>query len=191
MHNFEIVVDIGNVLIEDGAVMRSELSGRVDIKNHFSTDIEFNAQMPLLLFEDFMNSRDVNTVFTGKFAEDPGQSFFASFLQSDAALSKVSLGFRDYGTFERLFDLYAKRSGQSVTAAIEDIGFKIEQGINVNIPNEGPRLFSAIDKFLDHGGQIRLSAAPDAPVPFLFFASYLLMPETAIKQLNVTIEHLD
>ena len=74
------------------------------------------------------------------------------------------------------------------TAAIEDIRFKIEQGINENIPNEGPRLFSAIDKFLDHGGQLRLSAAPDAPVPFLFFASYLLMPETAIKQLNVTIE---
>jgi hypothetical protein len=191
LQNFEIAVDIENVLIEDGAVMRSELSGRVDIKNHFSSDIEFDAQIPLSLFEDFMHSKDMNTVFTRKFAEESGQSFFASFLQSDPALSKVSLGVRDYGTFERLFDLYAKRSGQSVTAAIEDIRFKIEQGINENIPNEGPRLFSAIDKFLDHGGQLRLSAAPDAPVPFLFFASYLLMPETAIKQLNVTIEHLD
>ena len=191
LQNFEIAVDIENVLIEDGAVMHSELSGRVDMKNHFSTDIEFNAQIPLPLFEDFMHSKDMTTGFTSKFAEESGQSFFASFLQSDAALSKVSLGVRDNGTFERLFDLHAKRSGQSVAAAIEDIRFKIEQGINVNIPNEGPRLFSAIDKFLDHGGQIRLSAAPDVPVPFLFFASYLLMPETAIKQLNVTIEHLD
>ena len=78
------------------------------------------------------------------------------------------MGVRDYGTFERLFDLYAKRSGQSVAAAIEDIRFKIEQGINVSIPNEGPRLFSAIDKFLDHGGQLRLSVAPHAPVPFYF-----------------------
>ena len=37
------------MLIEDGAVMHSELSGRVDVKNHFSTDIEFNAQIPLPL----------------------------------------------------------------------------------------------------------------------------------------------
>ena len=191
LQNFEIAFDIENVLIEDGPVMHSELRGRVDIKNHFSTDIEFNVQVPLLLFGEFMHSKDLNTVFTGKYAEETGQRFFASFLQSDAALSKVTLGVRDYGTFERLFDLYAKRSGQSVTEAIEDIRLKIEQGINVNIPNEGPRLFSAINKFLDHGGQLRLSAAPDAPVPFLFFVSYLLMPETAIKQLNVTIEHLD
>ena len=76
-------------------------------------------------------------------------------------------------------------------AATEDIRLKIDQGINENIPNEGPRLFPAIDMFLDHGGQLRLSAAPDAPVPFLLFASYLLMPETAIEQLNVTIEQLD
>ena len=47
LQNFEIAVDIENVLIEDGAVMHSELSGRVDIKNHFSTDIEFDAQIPL------------------------------------------------------------------------------------------------------------------------------------------------
>ena len=53
LQNFETAVHIENVLVEDGAVMHSELSGRVDIKNHFSTDIEFNAQIPLPLFEDF------------------------------------------------------------------------------------------------------------------------------------------
>ena len=60
-----------------------------------------------------------------------------------------------------------------------------------NLSNKGMHLFPAIDKFLDHGGQIRLSAAPDAPVPFLLLASYLLMPDSAIEQLNVTIEQLN
>ena len=96
--------------------------------------------------------------------------------------------FRDLGAFDRLLNLYAKNSGQSVTEAIEDIRVKIDQGIRESIPNEGPRLFPAIDEFLDHGGQLQLSAAPDAPVPFLLLASYLLMPERAIKQLNLTIE---
>ena len=114
LEDFEIAFDIENVLIEDGGLMRSELSGRVDIKNHFSTDIEFDAQIPLPVFWEIMHSKNLNTVFTGKFAEEFDQSFFASFLQSDAALSKVSLGIRDHGTFERLIDLYAKRSGQSV-----------------------------------------------------------------------------
>ena len=80
LQNFEIAVDIENVLIEDGPVMHSELSGRVDIKNHFSSDIEFDVQVPLPLFEEFMHSKDLNTVFTGKFAEETGQRFFASFL---------------------------------------------------------------------------------------------------------------
>ena len=133
----------------------------------------------------------MNTVFTGEFGDEFDENLIASFLQSNAALSKVSLSIRDQGTFERLLNLYAKHSGQSVIAATEDIRLKIDQEINKRIPNEGLRLFPAIEMFLDHGGQLRLSAAPDAPVPFLLFATYLLMPETAIKQLNVTIEQLD
>ena len=191
LEDFEIAFDIENVLIEDGKLMRSELSGRVDIKNHFSTDIEFDAQIPLPIFWEIIYDNELNTVFTGEFGDEFDENFIASFLQSNAALSKVSLSIRDQGTFERLLNLYAKHSGQSVLAAIEDIRLKIDQEINERIPNEGLRLFPAIEMFLDHGGQLRLSAAPDAPVPFLLFATYLLMPETAIKQLNVTIEQLD
>ncbi len=112
-------------------------------------------------------------------------------LQSDAALSKFSLSVEDYGTFGRLLNIYCKNSGQSVSAATEDIRLKIYQVITKNVFNEGLRLFSAIDKFLDHDGRLRLSAAPDAPVLFLLLASYLLMPEKAIKQLNVTIKQLN
>ena len=191
LQNFEIAFDLENVLIEDGGVMRSELSGYVDIKNHFSTDIEFNTQIPLPVFLEIMNDKDLTTVFTNEFGDDVAQSFLASFLQSDTALSKVSLSIRDYGTFDRLLNLYAKHSGQSVTAATNDIRFKIDQWMRESISNEGVHLFPAIDKFLEHGGQLRLSAAPVAPVPFLLFASYLLMPESAIEQLNVTIEQLN
>ena len=191
LQNFEIAFDLENVLIEDGGVMRSELSGYVDIKNHFSTDIEFDAQIPLPIFLEIMNDKDLNTVFTGEFGDDVAQSFLASFLQSDTALSKVSLSIRDYGTFDRLLNLYAKHSGQSVTAATDDIRLKIDQWMRESISNEGIHLFPAIDKFLNHGGQLRLSAAPVAPVPFLLFASYLLMPESAIERLNVTIKHLN
>ena len=77
-----------------------------------------------------MNDKDLNTVFTNEFGDDVAQSFLASFLQSDTALSKVSLSIRDYGTFDRLLNLYAKHSGQSVTAATNDIRLKIDQWIN-------------------------------------------------------------
>lgn len=191
LKNFEIAFDIENVLIEDGGVMRSELSGHVDIKNHFSTDIEFDAEIPLPVFWEIMHNKNLKTVFTGEFGDEFAQSFLASFFQSDAALSKLSLSIRDYGAFDRLLNLYAKNSEQSVTAATEDIRVKIGQGMRESIPNERLRLFPAIDKFLDHGGQLRLSIAPDAPVPFLSVGSYLLMPERAIKKLNVTIEQLN
>ena len=188
LQNFEIAFDLENVLIEDGGVMRSELSGYVDIKNHFNTDIEFDVQIPLPVFWKIMDDKDLNKVFTSEFGDDVAQIFLASFLQSDTALSKVSLSVRDYGTFDRLMSFYAKQSGQSVTEATDDIRLRIDQWIKESIFDEGMHLFPAIDKFLDHGGQLRLSAAPDAPVPFLLFASYLLMPESAIEQLNVTIE---
>lgn len=191
LQNFEIAFDIENALLEDGGVMSSKLSGHVDIKNHFSTDIEFDAEIPLPAFWDIMHNKDLNTVFAGEFDDEFAQSFFASFLQSEVALSKVSLSVRDYGAFDRLLNLYAKNSGQSVTKALEDIRLKIDQGIRQSAPNDGPRLFPAIDKFLDHGGQLRLSATPDAPVPLLLLASYLLMPERVIKRLNVTTKQVD
>ncbi len=191
LQNFEIAFDLENVLIEDDGVMRSELSGHVDMKDHFSTDIEFDAQIPLPVLWEFMNYKDLNTGFTGKFGDEVAQSFLASFFQSDTALSKVRLSIRDYGTFDRLLHLYAKHSGQSVTEATDDIRLKIDQWIKESISNKGMHLFPAIDKFLDHGGQLRLSAAPDAPVPFLLLASYLLMPDSAIEQLNVRIEQLN
>ena len=171
--------------------MRSELSGHVDIKNHFSANIEFDTQIPLPIFLEIMKHNDWNNVFAGEFSDEFGQSFLASFLDSDTALSRVSLTVRDNGILDRLLNRYAKHSGQSFTAAKRDIRLKIHQGINESIPGEGPSLFRAIDKFLDYGGQLQISATPDAPVPFLLFASYLLMPETAIKQLNVEIEQLD
>ena len=46
--------------------MRSELVGNIDIKNHFSTDIEFDAEIPLPLFWQIMHNKDLNTVFTGE-----------------------------------------------------------------------------------------------------------------------------
>ncbi len=49
----------------------------------------------------------------------------------------------------------------------------------------------AIDEFLNGRGQLRISVAPDVPVPFLLFASYLLTPEKAIKQLNVTTKKMN
>lgn len=191
LENIEIAFDIENALIEDGGVMRSGVGGHVDIKNHFSTDIEFDSEIPLPAFWEIIDNRDLKTVFTDDVGGEFAQDFLLSFLESGAALSKFSLSIQDYGAFDRLLNLYAKISGQSVAEATEDIRVKIEQGIRESIPNEGLRLFPAIDKFLDHGGQIRLSVVPDAPVPFLFFVNYLMMPERAMKQLNVKMEQLN
>ena len=136
-----------------------------------------------------MDNKDLNTVFFDEVGDEFAHSFLMSFLQSGATLSHASLSFRDYGTFKRLLHLYAEHSGQSLTAAIEDIRLIVDQAIKESVTDEELRVFSAISKFLDHGGQLRLSATPDAPVPFLLIASYLLMPEMAIKELDVTIEH--
>lgn len=187
LKKFDIAFELENSLIEEGGIMRSKFSGLVDIKNHFSSDIEFDFQMPLKVFREFMRLKESNNGLNAELSDE----FVNSFLQSGAELSKVSLGFRDYGTFDRLLNLYAKQSGQSTKAATEDIRLKIDQGIKENISYEGLDLFPAIDQFLNNGGQLRLSATPDAPVPFLLLASYLLMPERAIKQLNVTIEQLN
>ena len=171
--------------------MRSEVVGHIDIKNHFSTDIEFGVEIQLPAFWEIMHDRELKNVFTDEFGDEFAQGFLGSFLKSDVALSKLSLSVRDYGTFDRFLNLYSKISGKSVTAATEDIRLEINQRIIESIPNEGQRLFSAIDKFLDHRGQLRLSVVPVVPVPFSLFASYLLMPNRAIKQLNVTIEHMN
>ena len=87
--------------------------------------------------------------------------------------------------------MYAKNSGQSADAALEEIRLEIAQIIKENIPNQGPRLLPAIHDFLSFGGQLRLLMAPDEPVPFLLFVDYLLTPERAIEQLNVETKQLN
>ena len=191
LQNLEIGFDVENMLIEESGVMRSQLRGRVDIKNHFSTDIEFDAQIPLPAFLEIMRYTESSAAFTGKFGDEVAQSLLAIFFQSDVALSKVSLSLRDHGTLGRLLSLYAKYSEQSVPEATENIRWEIDQWIKENISEEGMHFFPAIDKFLDRGGQLRISANPDASVPFLLFARYLLMPESAIGQLNVNIEQVN
>lgn len=191
LQDFQITFDLENVLIEDGEIMRSEMNGRVDIKNHFRMDMEFGVVIPLAAFWEIIYNADLKTVFTDEVGDEFEQSFFLNFLSSNAALSKFSLSVRDFGAFERFLNLHAKNSGQSITAAKEDIRAKLDQGIRENFPNGGLRLFPAIEEFFDHGGQLQLSMVPDSPAPFLLFANYFLMPERAIKQLNVTIEHLN
>ena len=191
LQNFEIAFDIENALIEDGGVMRAELTGHVDIKNHFSMSIEFDAEIPIPVFWEIMLNKNLKNVVTSEHGDEFAQGLLANFLQSDAALREVRVIVRDLGAFDRLLKLYAKNSGQTVSAANEEIRAKIDQGIKENLSNQGLLLFPAIDEFLDHGGQLRLSAAPNAPVPFLSLATYLLMPERVIQNLNVTIERLD
>ena len=191
LQNFEIAFGIENALVEAGGVMRSELSGQIDIKNHFRTDIEFDGEIPLPAFWDILGDKDLNIVSDGEFGDDFAQNFFSKVLKSDASVTKVNLGIRDHGTLDRLLDLYAKNSEQSADAALEEIRLKIDQGIRGSIPNVGPRLLPAIDDFLRHGGKLQLSLAPDVPVPFLLLASYLITPERAIEQLNVTAKKVD
>ena len=171
--------------------MRAELSGHFNIKNHFSTDIEFDIQIPLPVFSEIMDYKDANNLADGEFDVEARHSFLLRLLQSDAALSRASLSIRDYGTFDRLINLYSRQSGQSVLAATNNIRMQIDQWIKDRVSNRGIHLFPAIDKFLEHGGQLQLSATPVVPVPFLLFASYLLMPKSAIGQLNVKIEQLN
>ncbi len=191
LQNFEIAFDIENILIEEIGFLRSQLDGRVNIKNHFSTDIEFDARIPLPIFWEIMKYKDAGTIFSGEFGYEVAQSSLTIFFQSDAALSRVSWSLRDYGTLERLLNLYAKYSGQTVTEATDDIRLNIDQLMKESISDKGMYLFPAIEKFLDHGGQLRLYATPDAPVRFLSFASYFLMPKSAFQQLNVKNEQLN
>ncbi len=191
LQSFEIAFGIENALIEAGDVMRAEMSGQIDIKNHLRADIELDAEIPLPAFWRIVADKDLNIGFNGEFGDDFAKIFFSRVLISGASLRQVNLGIRDYGTLDMLLALYAKNSRQSEDAALEDIRLKIYQGIRDSIPNVGPRLWPAIDDFLNHGGKIQLSVAPDVPVPFLSLTSYLITPERAIEQLNVTTKKVD
>lgn len=50
LQSLQITFDIENTLIEEGGLMHSELLGQVDTKNHFRTDIEFDAEISLPAF---------------------------------------------------------------------------------------------------------------------------------------------
>ena len=69
LQNFEIAFGIENALIEAGGVMRSELTGQIDIKNHLRADIEFDAEIPLPAFWRIVADKDLNIGFNGEFGE--------------------------------------------------------------------------------------------------------------------------
>jgi hypothetical protein len=176
VQNFEVVFNLDNVLTEGAGFMQSELAGRINVKEQFSANIELEVQIPLSSFHNAMRNEDADSDFT------------ARLVQSDVALVNANVWVRDYGVIDELVTFYAENLEQSVTTGREDIRLQIDQKVTETIPNEAPRFLMAVDKFIRQGGQLGVSFTPDAPVPFLNFVGYLMMPEGAIKQLNIKTE---
>ena len=76
--------------------MRSGVGGHVDIKNHFSTDIEFDFEIPLPAFWEIILNKDLKTVLTDDVGVEFAQIFFLVFFslmlrfQSSASVFRIT-----------------------------------------------------------------------------------------------------
>lgn len=175
----KFVFDLKNEMSDDGTLIYTRTTGSLNVEQQFDAKIDLHAQAPLATFLEVMKK--------GRIDDDAAWEI----LQSDVSIANMALDIREHGFFDRLIALYAEDQAQSPDAAREEIRLLVDENMRETFPNEGPRLAQGVDHFLRQGGKLRISMAPDAPVPLFTVAGFLIMPDIGVKELNVTTERVD
>jgi hypothetical protein len=112
-------------------------------------------------------------------------------LLGDTAIIAASVAVRDGGLRPRLVQRAADEGGMSVDAALETAMQKVSQALTALFPSEGARLSAGVERFLSRGGTLQVAMRPAVPIPLSNLPAFLMLPDAAVRQLNVTAAQVD
>jgi len=108
----------------------------------------------------------------------------------EVALAGLTTTYIDHGLRDVLVFLAAREADVAPSEMRSQIGLLVKNQMNSVLPQNGRRLSQPIEALIDQGGGLELTLAPLNPVKLQNFLGFLLMPDMALDQLGVQLQHL-
>lgn len=105
------------------------------------------------------------------------------------ALDGAEFAIGDNGLMDILFEIAAEEEGISDGDARTIARIGIASVLQESFPENAPRLLPPIEAFISRGGRLDIAAAPQTPVPLSSSLGFMMLPDLAIDQLGISVEH--
>ena len=105
----------------------------------------------------------------------------------DVALDEMTIVFADHGAVKAVLHMSATQQNVDYAVARDQVIMTIRSALGGFLPGSSKDLMPPLESFVRDGGELRLSALPAKPFPFVTFAQYIFAPDAAVKELNLTL----
>lgn len=105
----------------------------------------------------------------------------------DIALADMSIVFVDHGAVDAALHMSARKQNVDYVVAREQTIIAMKAALGSFLPNSSKDLMPPLETFVRDGGQIKLSAVPAKPFPFINIAQYIFAADAAVKELNIKL----
>ena len=105
----------------------------------------------------------------------------------DVALDDMSIVFVDHGAVNAALHMSARKQNVDYVVARDQTITAMKAALVSFLPNSSKDLMPPLETFVRDGGQIRLSAVPAKPFPFINITQYIFAADAAVKELNLKL----
>lgn len=153
-----------------------------DIITSTSTELRVPDLFGLLMRLDFAMSEANFSILSHPPVTQAQEDAYLDLLLADGRIAELLIDMRDEGIMTYL-------EAAEVIPPRAVLAFQLEQLASSFLPETGPTLSVPISEFLVQGGQLTLTAKPVQPVSLESLMAAIFLPDFAIQQLNIAIEH--
>ncbi|ADE38905.1 hypothetical protein [Candidatus Puniceispirillum marinum] len=105
----------------------------------------------------------------------------------DVALDDMSIVFDDHGAVNAALHMSARKQNVDYMVARDQTITAMKATLGSFLPMSSNDLMPPLETFVKDGGQIRLSAVPAKPFPFINITQYIFAADAAVKKLNLKL----
>ena len=153
-----------------------------DIISDLEMKIRVAGLFELAVYSEFYVSEDAFYYFSNPAIWEEDEDELLSYLASETKLGSLKIDMRDLGV-----RVFIEQTGELPPYPVmaEQLRFVTDSFL----PETGPNLANATERFLLNGGALQLSATPSTPFRIEDFAAVLFMPDFVARQINLTATH--
>jgi hypothetical protein len=163
--------------------MSVQTGGRLDIQNVAALALTGEIRVSEAVAEKILAKEETNNPQLEKSLE--------SLLLSETDLVSATIEVQDLGLRGALIQQAIREHNKSKDEVIEASKSYIFQIISNLFPSEGPRLAAGFQQFIAQGGTLTLSLEPTTPIPIAGLMTFFMVPDAAVRHLNVKVRQDD
>ena len=120
--------------------------------------------------------------------EDNGAALLG--LSGAVSLDAAEIVIDDRGLLDILFEIAAEEEGVSDGDMRTMARMVLASGLQGTFPENAASLLPPIEALISQGGELQVLAQPGMPVPLSSSLGFMMLPDMAIQQLGITVNHM-